>query len=349
MTALAPSAGYTGPYAIINTTLNVVSGDELAWQERKGEAFAFTPRFCGFDAGQGRATHARTVGDARLSAGGYRPTGDYAYPNTADKSKYLTGSGVKIGTAMATSGAASSPNMGSGSSTSRAFLMTVPGVRLGWWLGNPRRADRWRRAGPKWGLIQLLKEMAALTDDTSKYVYLSDGGHFENLAIYELVRRRCRFIVVCDAEQDGEYKFGGLGNAIRKCRTDLGADIRIDLDEVKPAPGARSKSHCAIGKIVYARKGKGEPETGIPLYVKSSLTGDEPADLLQNSLRTPEFPQESTADQWFDETQFESYRALGYHVAGKALEALRKEQRPEAMSAFADAIWRVAPKTQAAG
>ncbi|HUP02507.1 MAG TPA: patatin-like phospholipase family protein, partial [Bryobacteraceae bacterium] len=177
LTSLAPSAGYSGPYPILNTTLNVTHGEELAWQERKGESFAFTPRFCGFDVARGRATHPRAAGD-RISYGGYRPTGDYAYPNPADASPFLTHSGIRVGAAMAISGAAASPNMGENTSSSVAFLMTVLDVRLGWWLGNPRRIDTWQRPGPRTGLSQLLAELTASTNDTRGYVYLSDGGHF---------------------------------------------------------------------------------------------------------------------------------------------------------------------------
>ncbi len=316
LTALAPSAGHSGPYPILNTTLNVVHGDELAWQERKGEAFAFTPRFCGFDVDRGRATHARTAGHPKLSYGGYRPTGDYAYPNPADPSPSLTESGIRLGTVMAVSGAAASPNMGSQTSSSLAFLMTVLDVRLGWWLGNPRRTDTWQKPGPTTGVFQLLAELTASTNDTGKFVYLSDGGHFENLAVYELIRRRCRYIVACDSEEDREYGFGGLGNLIRKCRADFGVEIDIDTTPIKPRPGERlSRVHSAVGTIRYAGTGGTRGPEGTLVYIKSSLTGDEPADVIEYSVHTPAFPHESTADQWFDESQFESYRTLGYHVA----------------------------------
>ncbi len=316
VSALAPSGGYSGPYAIFNTTLNVTHGEELAWQERKGEAFVFTPKFCGFDVGHGRATHARSASQPKLSYGGYRPTRDYAYPYQ---------NGVSVGTAVGISGAAASPNMGYQTNTSLAFLMTVLDLRLGWWLGNPRRTDSWQRPGPSTGLFQLLAELTANTNDTGRYVYLSDGGHFENLGIYELVRRRCRFIVACDSEEDKDYNFGGLGNAIRKCRTDFGVDIEIDPKPIRPEPGTRrSKTHCVVGKIRYPGSAAGEWTEGTLVYIKSSLTEDEPADVFEYSLNCAAFPHESTADQWFDETHFESYRELGFHVAESGLTGLRE-------------------------
>jgi hypothetical protein len=310
--------GYFGPYPIFNTTLNVSHGEELAWQERKGEAFVFTPRFSGFDVAHGRATHLRTKDQPKLSSGGYRPTRCYAYPENG---------GVNVGTAVAISGAAASPNQGTRTNASTAFLMTVLDVRLGWWLGNPRRNDTWQKPGPTTGLFQLLAELTGSTSDTGKYVYLSDGGHFENLAIYELVRRRCRFIVACDSEEDHTYTFGGLGNVIRKCRTDFGAEITIDVGDLKPPPDGRfTRSHYAVGKIGYPADEKGPAAEGTLIYIKSSLTGnDESADVLQFAMMYREFPHESTANQWFDETRFESYRRLGYHVAESAITGANAE------------------------
>ncbi len=348
LTALAPSAGHSGPYPILNTTLNVTDGDELAWQERKAESFAFTPRFCGFEVGRGRATHPRTPG-IPLSYGGYRPTEDYAYPNKKDTSKVFTNSGIRVGTAMAISGAAVSPNMAGKTDSSIAFLLTLLDVRLGWWLGNPRRTDTWTRSGPAVGLAWLMAELTGSTNDTGHYVYLSDGGHFENLGIYELVRRRCRYVVACDSEEDNAFTFGGLGNAIRKCRSDFGVEIEIDITKLKPAAGQRcAEAHCAIGTIQYpAHAGEPGPK-GTLIYIKISLTGDEPADLKQYSLVTEEFPHESTANQWFDETQFESYRTLGFHVARSVFLSLgMSDGRWAGKDRFSKAALEVAKKLAA--
>ncbi len=104
-------------------------------------------------------------------------------------------SGASLGVALAISGAAASPNMGYHSSPALAFLMTVFNVRLGRWCGNPVDESAWTRPGPHVAAWRLLRELLGLTTSTSGYVYLSDGGHFENLGLYELVRRRCRFVV----------------------------------------------------------------------------------------------------------------------------------------------------------
>jgi hypothetical protein len=280
----------TAPYLIINAALNLVGGKELAWQQRKAASFVFTQKFCGYDFPE--------------LPPGYSPTPEYA----------ASVSPVTLATAMAISGAAASPNMGYHTSPASAFLMTVFNVRLGWWLGNPRSAT-WERSSPGNVLLSLLRELFGLTSDEGKYIYLSDGGHFENLGIYELVRRRCRFILACDAEEDHAFGFGGLGNAIEKCRADLGVDIEIDVEPIRRRnEQGHTHWHCAIGKVHYSSVDENQPD-GILVYLKSSLTGDEPSDVLRYAAENAGFPHQSTNDQWFDESQFESYRALGCHIA----------------------------------
>jgi hypothetical protein len=321
---------YDGPYPILNMALNLVKGKDLAWQERKAESFVMTPRYCGFDVWleeqdspmmrqerpqtklaieTQKAEQKKSVFGGllrRLDRYGYRCTEDYAFPHPF--------SGPNLGLAMGISGAAASPNMGSFTqSTPVAFLMTVFNVRLGQWLGNPRHRGTWTRATPRLGLWDLVNELLGGTDDESGYVYLSDGGHFENLAIYELVKRRCGLIIACDAEADGGYGFEGLGNAIRKCRIDLGINIDLDVVDILPQEtGGPSKLHCAVGRIHYETVDLAAP-TGTIIYFKASLTGDEPTDVKNYKKTNEAFPHESTIDQWFSEAQFESYRALGYH------------------------------------
>src|SRR5262249_32936048 len=131
--------------------------------------------------------------------------------------------GISLGTAMAISGAAASPSQGYHSSPATAFLMTLFNVRLGAWLANPARhlKDELQRSGPAFALWPLASEMFGLADDRGRYLYLSDGGHFENLGVYEMLRRRCRFILVIDADEDRDCLFEDLGNAVRKSFIDL--------------------------------------------------------------------------------------------------------------------------------
>jgi hypothetical protein len=210
--------------------------------------------------------------------------------------------------------------MGYHTSPPLAFLMSVFDVRLGQWLGNPRRKDFFNRSGPQVSLLYLLSELFALTDDTRRYVYLSDGGHFENLALYELVRRRCTHIIACDAGEDGGFSFHDLGNAVRKCRTDLGVEITFEKDplQLKPKKGL-SVAHGVKGTIHYP-----DGDTGALLYIKSALTERDRSDVLAYKREHPEFPHQSTADQWFDESQFESYRRLGRDSIESLLERSEK-------------------------
>jgi len=320
MSHLCVDRQYLGPYPIINTALNLVRGKRLAWQQRKAASFVFTPKYCGYH-------YVPEDGEkvvSGLAQNAYVPSADYA----AD---------VSLGMAMGISGAAASPNMGYHTSVPLAFLMTVFNVRLGWWLGNSRHRATWRRREPRVGLFYLFCELLGATNDSRGYAYLSDGGHFENLGIYELVRRRCKYIVAFDAGEDREMKFEDLGNAVEKCRTDFGINIRIDLGRLRrDARTGLSGWHCVVGEIDYDMADKEADGKGTLVYIKSSLTGDEPADVRAYAASHPEFPHQATLDQWFDESQFESYRALGQHIIATVFEGLdAKDRPPQANTLFA--------------
>ena len=279
------------PYPLFNVALNLVKGEKLAWQERKAESFTLAPLHCGF------GTY-------------YRATGKYAQGR------------LTLGQAFATSGAAASPNMGYHSNPALAFLMTVFNVRLGMWLPNPKLA-KWQNPGPRLGVFALFNELFGNTSEDASYVYLSDGGHFDNLGIYELVRRRCRFIIACDASADPKVHFDDLGSVIRKCRTDFGVDVELDTVSLQPDPQTRRCAyHCAVGKVQYP-----EGTVGTLLYLKASLTGREPVDVLNYAAGDALFPHQSTVDQWFNESQFESYRRLGYHCGLTVFEAAAGDTR----------------------
>jgi hypothetical protein len=303
---LIPSEKYAGPYPILNSTLNLSAGGQLAWQERKAASFIFTPCFSGYDLTWDSDHPGPRPAHNNLKFCAYRKTEEYGGSRK----------GVHIGTAAAISGAAADPNQGYNTSTTVAFLMTVFDVRLGWWLGNPRRDLESQLASPRFGLVALISELLGRTDDRTNFINLSDGGHFDNMGIYELIRRRCKFIVLCDAEQDGSYRFGGLGMVIRRCRVDFGAEIQIDPSRIARTDSAAwSQDHCAVGSITYV-----DGTQGVLVYIKASTTGDEPEDVLEYAAHDPAFPHDSTANQWFGESQFESYRKLGYHATKSSLE-----------------------------
>lgn len=313
------------PHHIINTALNLVQGSELAWQERKAASFVFMRNYCGFQLSCAQGN--KPVRQSAVPLPGMRPTKDYAAEDSDAQWKCMT-----LGTAMAISGAAVSPNMGLHSQPVLAALMTFFNLRLGRWCPNPAGCD-WRKSSPSFGLRCLLAELTGHTNESSKFVYLSDGGHFENTGVYELVRRRCARILVVDVGADPARAFEDLANLLRKCRVDLGVDFELNAsplygDEKSP----RSKSGFVDGKIFYGVSGNQPAFEGRILVVKSSLQQPpvETIDIYSYAKRAGTFPQQTTVDQWFDESQFESYRKLGYSLAAAALDATAQTFFPTA-------------------
>jgi hypothetical protein len=291
---------------VVNMALNLVGGERLAWQQRRAESFTST------------SLHSGSL------FVGYRRTRYYGGKN-----------GITLGTAVATSGAAASSNMGYFSpSVFVTFVLTFFNARLGWWLGNPGvyGADTFYLSHPKNALSPIIDEAFGLTDDKNPYVLLSDGGHFENLGLYEMVLRRCGCIFVVDGSADPEGVYDDLGGAVRKIRIDFG--IRVEFRQsfrIFPRPKSLKKRgvYCAVGDIHYedVDDPRGEHEqtdpvtgrktnglTGKLIYIKPAVYGDEPRDIFNYAKGHPDFPHESTADQFFDEPQFESHRMLGFHI-----------------------------------
>jgi hypothetical protein len=278
------------PFHVINIALNLVRSRNLAWQNRKAESFTVTK----FHSGSSSMGH----------SGNFRPSIGYGYNKENKKA-------ISLGTAAAISGAAVSPNMGYFTmGTAVSFLMVLLNVRLGWWLGNPGRrgAKTWNTAAPNYSPYPFYLEAFDLSDDEHAYVYLADGGQFENLGLYEMVLRRCKVIVVCDAGADPGFGFFDLGSAIHKIRVDMGIQIRFEND-AKPEKGR----NCAIGSIGY-KDADGGGEDGVLIYIKPTLDGKESIDIAQYQHEHSQFPHETTADQMYSETQFESYRKLGFSM-----------------------------------
>ena len=170
-----------------------------------------------------------------------------------------TRTGISLGTALTISGAAASPNMGYHSSPIVGLVMTLFNVRLGAWLGNPGRpaGDKtFDSEGPRLSARSLMYEALGLTDSKKPYVYLTDGGHFENLGLYELVQRRCRLIVVSDASCDPDFEFEDLGNAIRKIRIDLGIEILMDRIDMHPRSRWTSMASNRSNPAFISRRGR---------------------------------------------------------------------------------------------
>ncbi|MCS3729308.1 patatin-like phospholipase family protein [Bradyrhizobium betae] len=292
------------PYQLINTALNIQGSDFANRRGRNADFFVFS---------------ALNVGS---EATGYAPTG-----LVQDDEQSLD-----LATAMAISGAAASANMGSSSIKALTPTLALLNVRLGYWLKNPRYVDDRVRPQRRSTPLYFWSEISGRLYENSDSVYLTDGGHIENLGVYELLRRRCKVIIAVDAEADAPMNFGSLMRLQRYARIDLGVRIDLPWTPIREStralmarnadkagdPGAadehdeaaRARVHVAIGTIDY-----GGDDQGYLVYVKSSLNGDENDYIRDYARRNDRFPHETTGDQFFSEEQFEVYRALGFHMA----------------------------------
>lgn len=423
--------GSIAPYHLINAALNLQRSKDISIRERNSDFFIFSKRYIGGD----RTGYCRSE------------CMEAVFPQ------------MDLATAMAISAAATSPNMGTHTSTRLVAIMTLFNVRLGYWVPNPRCLESALRTGtnagtpfqfkdvfkdemaelqkrwqqvygedapprtladpeqptPDNGLVGLafsgggirsatlnlgiaqalneygifrhadymstvsgggylgsslstlmrqrplgdgqyatvssqnegdtpgvapgtlkdrfawrvrpgafLREIRSKLDETHDWVNLSDGGHIENLAAIELLRRQCKVIIIGDGEADPELHFGSLATLIRYARIDLGIHIEIDLNKIRlqnALEDRRSEAHFAVGTIKYPN----QTSRAYLLYLKSSFVGQEDEVVVEYRSRNPAFPHESTADQFFDEGQFEAYRALGQHIAEQVLKLLAPE------------------------
>ena len=296
------------PYHLINACLVTTDSNKRRFRGRGGDNFILSPLFCGSDATGWVAT--------------------------------ATGMGtLSIATAIAVSGAAlnahSGPH-GTGLLRNKAYsaVLSLLGLNLGYWARNPKRYEGGEE--PHFHMPTLLRPgLAALAgrrlNENGRYVQLSDGGHFENLAIYELIRRKVKFLWVSDAGQDAGFGFEDLANAIERIRVDFGVNLRFrsepyDLTHLIPGSAETendasknfaaeyklAKRGYAIGTIEYP-----DAPWGVIVYVKSTLTRGLPGDLYGYKKRNRDFPHQTTLDQFFDEDQFEAYRELGYRLTAQ--------------------------------
>ncbi len=311
-----------GPIHLVNTCLNQTRDDDsgLYNADRKGAAVTATWR--GFE-----------VGPDEFIA--FKPTHDAG----------------TLGRWVAVSGAAASPGAGAYTSRGLALLVYFLGVRLGHWMRAPRERTPLRllshlswRFMPK-PLMLTCEASATFFGQDRPWWYLSDGGHFENSAVYPLIKRELDFIVLSDASGDPDYEFGDLENLVRKARIDFGADIdfysRTEADSLFTlasneltvvSPEHLANNHSCRGvllaRIRYRERvgpldangipGKSFRPEGTLLVVKPNLHDALDVDLLAYAQKHPSFPHESTADQSFDEAQWESYHRLGEDF-GRAL------------------------------
>jgi predicted acylesterase/phospholipase RssA len=294
-----------GPYHIVNTNVVLVDSPQRVYRNRGGDSFMLSPLYCG------------------SNATGWCPTKDFM------------GGKMTLATAMAISGAAANPNTGVGGvglTRNRvvSFVMSLLNLRLGYWAGHPRNNPRHVPNHIHPGLYAFGNVMGAdrlgFSEERS-FLTLSDGGHFENTGIYELIRRHVRLIIACDGGADSEFSFSDFQTTIRRIEDDFGTRIHV-LDNATPdqvvpvaVEGAAypkdakfAEQGHMIGCIRYPDGSK-----GWLIFLKTALIRDLSFKVKGYAAQNPEFPDQSTIDQFFDEVQFEAYRELGYRLADKML------------------------------
>jgi hypothetical protein len=318
------------PYHLVNCTVNLPGSEDLKLRERRCDFFLFSKHWTG------------------SPVVGYAPTSQWR----------MNGRKTDLATAMAISGAAFSTSMGLGSIRPLRALLAFLNVRLGYWIKRPQapsgpvaklpwntRARRYLENTPRrcWqklmgvhpGFSCLLHEMTGLfMSERRAWLNLSDGGHIENLAVYELLRRRCKFIVCVDGEADPDYTFHGLLTLVRHAQLDLGVEIEADLRDLRPDPETGySRSHYELCRVNYpASSPGGERPIGLLLYLKLSVTGNESELIRRYRGNHQSFPHETTLDQFFGEEQFEAFRQLGVHVAEGLFARSLMDRQPDPKS-----------------
>lgn len=262
----------------------------------------------------------------------------------------LAPSRATLPTAVAVAGAAFSPAMGKMTRAPLRFLITIANLRLGVWIPNPAKAKKWQpeERGPRrwvWTHVlrktdkltypkprphYLLRELMGKNDLSALHLYVTDGGHYENLGLVELLRpgRDCKWIWCIDASGETTNSFGTIGEAFAIARSELGVEIDLDPraqmapDDNTPTIGGRTdvkfaKSTNAIGTFTY----RDHPEeNGTLVIVKAGVTQNAPWDIRAYQEKHPGFPCDSTLNQLYSAERFDAYRALGTFAMNQALD-----------------------------
>lgn len=320
-----------GPLHLVNVTINeTIDGQsQVEQQDRRGTGMAVSAT--GLSVG---VRHHRLWSGDIDSHSGHHVFGDDSHPPED----------LALSQWVGISGAAFSTGLGFQTSFGLSLLAGVLNVRLGyWWRAGVSRGLLSSLLFPVQRFLMLGEWLARFPGTAHRHWYLSDGGHFENTAAYELIRRRLPLIIITDGGADPDYQFDDVANLVRKARIDFNAEINFfskeqilqrgqellgdaaryfgGLDELKkhdlqeepedgqPAAPAPPRRPCAaLARVTYLDD---DQRTSWLLVLKPILHRDDPADLVNYGKLNPTFPNETTIDQFFDEAQWESYRKLG--------------------------------------
>jgi hypothetical protein len=306
-----------GPYQLINCNVMLNDSDARVWNLRGGDNFVLAPRYCG------------------SSATGWIATDRWLQDP------------ISLATAMAVSGAAANPGTGTGGvgpmrNQLVSILMSMLNLRLGCWLPNPMYGAR-QAIAPNHFIPGLTELLGLGRKEDSRHLQLSDGGHFDNLGLYELIRRKVRLIIVSDGTADPGFAFGDLLTLLPRLREDFGVTIKFDRPSRDSAPDSVSApldftiphldpvamprypagvplARCgyAVADITYADK-----TSGTLIYLKAAVIETMDLELLGYKGKTPDFPNESTLDQFYSEEKFEVHRAVGFALTEQMLSEIQ--------------------------
>ena len=386
------------PYPIFNTCLNLQQVDRPKTKK-------------------GAARRSSAIEDQIINFAGTK-TSDYfllsplycgskltGYIPTANTYNYRS---ITLPAAATISAAAVNPGMGTYSNRILSVLTTIFNARLGYWILNPRKTNFYDSLvwWPRYFVYELFSKIGM----DNEMLNISDGGHIENLGIYELLRRNCRLIIAVDAGADPKFIFDELENLTIRARNELGLEIRFhrkDIleEKIRPKPSVGySEDRFAVADIcrvweeiklknefgeslcdkngkdlevlinykgyekvvskdfvlrsilkklkkqiepkvapfvlmqamdILEKEVKGKLENDLKLgtlvYVKSSVTAPQGKPLInkeENPIKYytykykiyhPDFPHESTADQFFDPIQWTAYYELGRYICADVL------------------------------
>ncbi|WKE65307.1 hypothetical protein PVT67_16825 [Gallaecimonas kandeliae] len=289
LSELTPGNG--APLPLFNTTLATANSRRPLAHARKGDSFTLSPLYCG------------------NPATGYAQTAQFQAGR------------LSLGEAVTTSGAAVDPDQAQTANKGLSFLMTLLNFRLGFWVHHPRRAGVRFGHMPFWLIFKEL--LGRGLHEHAANLHLSDGGHFENLGIYELLRRECDVIIASDAGADPDARLLSLGLLLQRTEADFGCHINLDPRPLTTVEDGVHQSSHALGEIRYASGKRGRL-----LFIKALLTPQSSAQVSCFAKQDPSFPNDSTADQFFDERHLDAYRELGRENLLRALKALDESTVP---------------------
>lgn len=298
-----------GPYQLLNSNLVTLGSRRTRFRSRGGDSFLLSPLFSGSD------------------ATGWRRTGEWM------------GGDLTLSTAMAISGPTTRPGVAPEGRGWRSRLVSAAmfalGLRASFWARNPDPKCRGRKADPNYLDPGLMRGVIGRgRHEGGRYVELRDGGEFDELGLYELIRRRVDVIIAADASDDVQFSLDALANAVTRARIDFGVEIdfpdqEFGLEALRPgsseneeraADSGLAKRGFAVGTIRYTDDKGGFEKPGVLLYLKATAISSLPPDVLGYRDMHPEFPHESASGSSFSEGQFEAYRELGYRIASQLTE-----------------------------